>query len=397
MSTALPNGAQTGGALTGGALDGIRVVELARILAGPWVGQTLADLGADVIKVESPAGDDTRTWGPPWIDHASGRAAAYYHSCNRGKRSVIADFRNADDLAMVKALIGTADVVVENFKVGGLAKFGLDYDSLKADHPRLVYCSVTGFGQTGPYAHRAGYDLAIQAMSGVMDLTGEPDRPPQRLGVAFADIFTGLYGTIAIEAALLQRERTGQGQHIDMGLLDSMIGVLGNQAMNYLATGKSPKRIGNAHPSIVPYQEFPCSDGHIIIACGNDGQFERLAGLLDLGEETLAENRTNAQRVGNREQLTTHIANIMQHNSRGYWLDALETAGIPAGPINTVAEALDDPQVAHRGIRIERDGIPGIRSPIHMSCAPVGETGRSPGHGEHTRDIRRELGLDGDG
>ncbi|MEA1942397.1 MAG: CaiB/BaiF CoA-transferase family protein [Pseudomonadota bacterium] len=375
-----------------GALAGLRVVELARILAGPWIGQTLADLGADVIKVESPGGDDTRSWGPPWIDHPSGRSAAYYHACNRGKRSMTADFRKPDDLEAVRALIGTADVVIENFKVGGLRKFGLDYESLKDDHPRLVYCSVTGFGQTGPYAHRAGYDLAIQAMSGVMDLTGEADGPPQRLGVAFADVFTGLYGTIAIEAALLQREKTGKGQYIDMGLLDSMIGVLGNQAMNYLATGRTPKRIGNAHPSIVPYQEFPCSDGHIIIACGNDGQFERLARLLGLDEDELDRNRTNARRVENREALTGHIAGIMRQRTRAHWLEALEAAGIPAGPINTVAEALDDPQVAHRGLRIERDGIPGIRSPIHMSGASVGETGRSPGPGEHTQEILDELG-----
>jgi crotonobetainyl-CoA:carnitine CoA-transferase CaiB-like acyl-CoA transferase len=375
-----------------GALAGLRVVELARILAGPWIGQTLADLGADVIKVESPGGDDTRSWGPPWIDHPSGRSAAYYHACNRGKRSMTADFRKPDDLEAVRALIGTADVVVENFKVGGLKKFGLDYESLKDDHPRLVYCSVTGFGQTGPYAHRAGYDLAIQAMSGVMDLTGEADGPPQRLGVAFADVFTGLYGTIAIEAALLQREKTGKGQHIDMGLLDSMIGVLGNQAMNYLATGRTPKRIGNAHPSIVPYQEFPCSDGHIIIACGNDGQFERLARLLGLDEDELDRNRTNARRVENRDALTGHIAGIMKQRPRAFWLEALEAEGIPAGPINTVAEALDDPQVAHRGLRIERDGIPGIRSPIHMSGASVGETGRSPGPGEHTQEILDELG-----
>ena len=375
-----------------GALAGLRVVELARILAGPWIGQTLADLGADVIKVESPAGDDTRSWGPPWIDHPSGRSAAYYHSCNRGKRSIVADFRKPEDLETVRALIATADVVIENFKVGGLKKYGLDYDSLKDAHPRLVYCSVTGFGQTGPYASRAGYDLAIQAMSGVMDLTGEPDGPPQRLGVAFADVFTGLYGTIAIEAALLQREKTGRGQHIDMGLLDSMIGVLGNQAMNYLATGRTPRRIGNAHPSIVPYQEFPCADGHIIIACGNDGQFERLANLLALDEQELADNRTNAQRVENRERLTARIAGLMQHKSRAHWLEALEAAGIPAGPINTVEEALSDPHVKARGVRIERDAIPGIRSPIRMSEASVGDTGRSPGLGEHTQQILDELG-----
>lgn len=376
---------------TGAPLAGLRVIELARVLAGPWIGQTLADLGADVIKVESPQGDDTRTWGPPWIEHESGRSAAYFHSCNRGKRSIVADFRDDDDLAMVKALIGTADVVIENFKVGGLAKFGLDYESLAETHPRLVYCSVTGFGQDGPYAHRAGYDLMIQAMSGVMDLTGEREGPPQRLGVAFADVFTGLYGIIGVQAALAQREKTGRGQHVDMALLDSMVGVLGNQAMNYLATGVSPKRMGNAHPSIVPYQEFPCADGHIIIACGNDGQFERLAGLLELGEDVLAANRTNAQRVGNRAALTAQMAEILEQKSRAHWLAALEAQGVPAGPINTVAEALADPQAVHRGLQIERDGIPGIRSPIRMSGAPVGETGRSPGLGEHTAEILAEL------
>ena len=292
---------------------------------------------------------------------------------------------------MVKALIGTADVVIENFKVGGLAKFGLDYASLAETHPRLVYCSVTGFGQDGPYAHRAGYDLMIQAMSGVMDLTGEREGPPQRLGVAFADVFTGLYGVIGVQAALAQREKTGRGQHVDMALLDSMVGVLGNQAMNYLATGVSPKRMGNAHPSIVPYQEFPCADGHIIIACGNDGQFERLAELLELGEDVLAANRTNAQRVGNRSALTAQMAEILEQKSRAHWLAALEAQGVPAGPINTVAEALADPQALHRGLQIERDGIPGIRSPIRLSGAPVGETGRSPGLGEHTAQILAEL------
>jgi crotonobetainyl-CoA:carnitine CoA-transferase CaiB-like acyl-CoA transferase len=374
-----------------GPLAGLRVMELARILAGPWIGQTLADLGADVIKVESPSGDDTRSWGPPWIEHPSGRAAAYYHSCNRGKRSMVADFRNPGDLDTVKRLIDRADVVIENFKLGGLARYGLDYDSVAARNPRLVYCSVTGFGQDGPYARRAGYDLAIQAMSGVMDLTGEPDGPPQRLGVAFADVFTGLYGTIAVQAALAQRERTGKGQHIDMALLDSMIGVLGNQAMNFLATGTTPKRIGNAHPSIVPYQEFACADGHIIIACGNDAQFERLARLLALDESELAANRTNAQRVENREALAPRIAGVLRRESRARWLAALEAEGIPAGPINTVEEALADPQAVHRGLTIDRDGIPGIRSPIRMSGATVGETGRSPGLGEHTAEILAEL------
>lgn len=373
------------------ALTGLKVVELARILAGPWVGQTLADLGADVIKVESPAGDDTRSWGPPWIDHESGRSAAYYHSCNRGKRSVTADFRKAEDLDFVRALIADADVVVENFKVGGLEKFGLDHASLVAEHPRLVYCSVTGFGQTGPYAHRAGYDLAIQAMSGVMDITGEADGPPQRLGVAFADVFTGLYATIAIQAALAQRERTGRGQFIDMALLDSMIGVLGNQAMNYLATGTPPRRIGNAHPSIVPYQEFTCSNGHIIIACGNDSQFDRLSRALALDETIREANQTNAQRVGNRADLAAVMADKLILMSREDALAMLETNGVPAGPINTIGEAFQDPQVQARGLSIESDGIPGLRSPIRMSDSETGATTRAPGLGEHTEAVKAEL------
>ncbi len=373
------------------ALTGLKVVELARILAGPWVGQTLADLGADVIKVESPAGDDTRSWGPPWIDHESGRAAAYYHSCNRGKRSVTADFRKPEDRAFVRALIADADVVIENFKVGGLAKYGLDHASLAADHPRLVYCSITGFGQTGPYAHRAGYDLAIQAMSGVMDITGEADGPPQRLGVAFADIFTGLYATIAIQAALAQRERTGRGQYIDMALLDSMIGVLGNQAMNFFATGTPPRRIGNAHPSIVPYQEFACSDGHIIIACGNDGQFDRLARALALDDSVVEANRTNAQRVNNRADLAGVMADKLVVMSRNEALGMLETNGVPASAINTVGEAFEDPQVRARGLAIESDGIPGLRSPIRMSDSETGTTTRAPGLGEHTEAVKAEL------
>ena len=344
-----------------------------------------------MIKVESPSGDDTRTWGPPWIEHESGRAAAYYHACNRGKRSVTADFRNPEDLDFVRALIADADVVIENFKVGGLAKYGLDHASLAADHPSLIYCSVTGFGQTGPYAHRAGYDLAIQAMSGVMDITGEADGPPQRLGVAFADIFTGLYATIAIQAALAQRERTGRGQHIDMALLDSMVGVLGNQAMNFLATGTPPRRIGNAHPSIVPYQEFTCSDGHIIIACGNDGQFERLARALDLGDTALDANRTNAQRVGNRGTLTGSMSERLAAMSRAEALAMLEANGVPGSAINTIEEAFADPQVIARGLAIASDGIPGLRSPIRMSDSETGATSRAPGLGEHTESVKAEL------
>ena len=266
------------------ALAGLKVVELARILAGPWIGQTLADLGAEVIKVESPEGDVTREWGPPWIDVEGERSAAYFHACNRGKRSIVVDFSTAEGQETIRRLVAGADVLIENFKVGGLKKYGLDYESLAAINPRLVYCSVTGFGQDGPYASRAGYDFMIQGMSGIMDLTGAPDGEPQKIGVAFADIFTGVYGVVAIQAALLQRERTGRGQHIDMALLDTMTGVLANQAMNFLASGIAPKRLGNAHPNIAPYQTFAVADGHLIVAVGNDQQFSRFCKVLGLDE-----------------------------------------------------------------------------------------------------------------
>ena len=265
------------------ALSGIRVVELARILAGPWIGQTLADLGADVVKVESPEGDDTRRWGPPFIDAGGEQAAAYFHGCNRGKRSIVADFSTERGREIVRRLAARSDVLIENFKVGGLKKFGLDCESLRSLNPRLIYCSVTGFGQTGPYAERAGYDFLIQGMSGYMDITGDPDGPPQKVGVAVSDLFTGLHGVIAIEAALIERERTGLGQQIDLALLDTMGAMLANQAMNYLASGVSPRRMGNAHPNIAPYQTFPVSDGWVIVAVGNDGQFGRLCAALGLG------------------------------------------------------------------------------------------------------------------
>jgi crotonobetainyl-CoA:carnitine CoA-transferase CaiB-like acyl-CoA transferase len=268
-------------------LHGIKVLELARVLAGPWAGQILADLGADVIKVERPgAGDDTRDWGPPFVQGAKGEnlGAAYYHAINRNKRSIAADFRKPDDLALVRALVAEADVVIENYKVDDLAHYGLDYATLKRSHPRLIYCSITGFGQTGPYAHRPGYDLIVQGIGGIMDLTGEPDREPMRVGVAYADVFTGVYGVVAIEAALLHRARSGQGQHIDLGLLDTQVSVLANQALNYLVSGKPPKRMGNAHPNVVPYQVFPASDGHLIIAVGNDGQFRSFCQAVGLPE-----------------------------------------------------------------------------------------------------------------
>ncbi|WEK51490.1 MAG: CaiB/BaiF CoA-transferase family protein [Candidatus Kaistia colombiensis] len=374
------------------ALAGLKVIELARILAGPWAGQTLADLGADVIKVESPEGDDTRTWGPPFIEDGGEKSAAYFHACNRGKRSIVADFRTQEGADLVRALIADADVVIENFKVGGLQKYGLDYESLKAINPRLVYCSITGFGQTGPYRERAGYDFLIQGMAGIMDLTGDPAGEPQKIGVAFSDIFTGLYSVIAIQAALAQRAHTGLGQHIDMALLDTSVGVLANQAMNFLATGKPPRRLGNAHPNIAPYQTFATSDGHLILAVGNDGQFARFATVI--GKPELAADArflTNASRVANRVALTEAIAGELATWQRDPLLAKLEVAHVPAGPINTLEDVFADAQVLARGMQIDVDGIPGVRSPITMSGSELALAKRSPRLGEHGDEIRAEI------
>ncbi|MDH3339417.1 MAG: CoA transferase, partial [Gammaproteobacteria bacterium] len=327
-------------------LAGIRVLEIARVLAGPWAGQVLADLGADVIKIESPEGDDTRRWGPPFIDNPDGtRDAAYFHATNRGKRSVAIDFSLPEGAAEVRRLAADADVLIENFKVGCLEKYGLDYASLAALNPKLIYCSITGFGQDGPYALRPGYDFMIQGMSGIMDLTGDPEGEPQKMGVAFADIFTGLYGVIAIQAALAQRVGTGRGQHIDMALLDCMVGVLANQGLNFLASGQSPKRLGNAHPNIVPYEACPASDGWFILAVGNDRQFRdfcRLIGLSGLPEDE--RYASNSSRIENRDSLSERIALATKHWRRDELLAALEQAGVPAGPINSVAQAFADPQ-----------------------------------------------------
>jgi crotonobetainyl-CoA:carnitine CoA-transferase CaiB-like acyl-CoA transferase len=365
-------------------LAGIKVLELARILAGPWCGQTLADLGADVIKVESPEGDDTRKWGPPWIEREGEKSAAYYHATNRGKRSVTADFTQDEGRALVLELAREADVVIENFKVGGLKKYGLDYESLRAVNPRLIYCSITGFGQDGPYAARAGYDFMIQGMGGIMDLTGEPSGEPQKIGVAFADIFTGVYSVIAIQAALIARAKTGQGQQIDMALLDCMTGVLANQAMNFLASGTVPKRLGNAHPNIAPYQTFAVADGHLIVACGNDGQFARLADILGLGEMAGDERfKTNPARVANRAVLSDAMEAKTLGWKRDDLLAALEKAGVPAGPINTVADVFEDPQFVHREMKITPDGVPGIRTPIRFSDTPLALDRPSPKLGEH--------------
>ena len=380
------------------ALSGVRVVELARILAGPWIGQTLADLGADVVKVESPEGDDTRRWGPPFIETDGERAAAYFHCCNRGKRSIVADFSTERGRGIVRRLASRADVLIENFKVGGLKKFGLDYDSLRKLNPRLVYCSVTGFGQTGPHAERAGYDFLIQGMSGYMDITGEPDGAPMKVGVAVSDLFAGLYGVIAIEAALIARDRTGEGQLIDLALLDTMGAMLANQAMNYLASGVAPRRLGNAHPNIAPYQTFPVADGHVIVAVGNDAQFARLCQVLDLNP--LAEDTrfaTNAARVLNRAELERELAAKTRLWPRDRLLAALEKAVVPAGPINTVADLFHDPQFVARNMRIDLQGIPGVRSPIGLSRSGLSLKRRAPRLDEHRAEILREIGLDGSG
>ncbi|MGN7880353.1 CaiB/BaiF CoA transferase family protein [Hyphomicrobiales bacterium] len=384
-------------------LKGIRVLELARILAGPWIGQTLADLGADVIKVESPAGDDTRTWGPPFVAGEDGEKldAAYFHACNRGKRSVVLDFTTEEGQEAVRRLAAQSDVLLENFKVGGLVKYGLDYESLKKINPRLIYCSVTGFGQDGPYAHRAGYDYIVQGMSGIMDLTGEPDREPQKIGVAFADIFTGLYGVIAVQAALAQRERTGEGQQIDMALLDCMTGVLANQALNFLVSGKAPRRLGNAHPNIAPYQVFPTSDGHLIVAVGNDRQFVKFCTLLDRADLATDERYlTNALRVQNRDTLTPELAAETVKIERDTLLTLLEDAGVPGGPINTVADVFADPQIEHRKMRVDtpHSGAaagtsPGVRTPIRFSAAELALDRGVPRLGEHTDEVLAEIGM----
>ncbi|WP_420101988.1 CaiB/BaiF CoA transferase family protein [Bosea sp. (in: a-proteobacteria)] len=378
-------------------LAGLRVLELARILAGPWIGQLLADLGADVVKVEAPEGDDTRKWGPPFVEGADGEnlSAAYFHSANRGKRSITADFRTPEGQALVRRLAAHADIVVENFKVGGLVKYGLDAASLRRDFPRLIYCSVTGFGQTGPYAPRAGYDFLVQGMGGVMSLTGEPDGGPIKAAYATADIFTGMYATVGILAALRRRDATGEGATLDMALLDAQIAVLGNQAMNYLVSGALPPRLGNAHPNIVPYDVFPVADGHIIIATGNDGQWRKLCEAL--GEPALAEHPDyvdNRSRVKNRVALTVHLHRLCQRHAKADLLAVLETLHVPAGPINDVAEVFADKQVVARGVRVDLPNtaakggtIPSVASPIVMDGVRQVAPRPSPGLGEHADEI----------
>ena len=386
-----------------GPLAGLRVLELARILAGPWAGQILADLGADVIKVERKGtGDDTRGWGPPFVAAAEGGhlGAAYFHAANRGKRSIELDFESADGRRIVKKLAARSDVVIENFKVGSLTKFGLDYASLSKENPRLIYCSVTGFGQTGPYAGRAGYDLMAQGMGGIMDLTGDPAGEPQRAGVPVADIFTGVYSVVGILAALNERERSGRGCFIDTALVDTQVGVLANQALNYLVSGVVPKRIGNAHPNIVPYQVFAAADGHIIIATGNDSQFAKLCAVL--GEPKLAEEpryRTNADRLQSRAALIAHLSALIKRGARADLLAKLEAVQVPAGPINSLDQVFADPQLLHRGVRIDRPSarakggsIPGVRTPIMIDGKAMAAERPSPQLGEHSAEILREIG-----
>jgi crotonobetainyl-CoA:carnitine CoA-transferase CaiB-like acyl-CoA transferase len=362
-------------------LKGLRVLELARILAGPWVGQMLADFGAEVIKVERPGqGDDTRHWGPPYLRDAEGNQtseSAYFLSANRGKRSVAIDFSQPEGAELVRALAVSSDVLVENFKVGGLARYGLDFEQLHALNPRLVYCSITGFGQDGPRAGQAGYDAAIQAMGGLMSITGLPDDVPgggpQKVGVAVADLLAGLYAANAIQAALIERQRTGLGQHIDISLFDCQVAALANQASNYLVGGQVPGRQGTAHPNIVPYQAFAAADGHLMLAVGNDGQFARLAELLGhaewAGDERFARN---AARVARRELLVEMIGQALATRPVADWLPAFESAGIPAAPINTIETVFEDPQAQHRGLRREFDHpldpkLPGVANPVRFS------------------------------
>ncbi|QDP18888.1 CaiB/BaiF CoA transferase family protein [Sphingomonas xanthus] len=381
-------------------LSGVRVIDLSRVLAGPWATQLLADLGAEVIKVEQPgAGDDTRHWGPPWLEHEGEKVAAYFLAANRGKRSVAIDIASVDGAALVRSMAAGADVLVENFKVGGLARYGLDSASLRAANPRLIYASITGFGQDGPAASRAGYDYIIQGMGGLMSLTGIPDGEPgggpMKVGVAVADLFTGMYAANAILAALYRREQTGGGATIDLALFDTQLAMLANQASNALVSGRDPQRLGAGHPNIVPYQPFAASDQPIIIAVGNDRQFRRLAKIL--GHAEWADDpayATNAARVGARAALVPMIAKIIATRPAADWLERLESAGIPAGPINSISQALADPQAVHRGARLALGGgalgeVPMVGSPIRIDSRRADAALPPPALGEHG-DLLRE-------
>jgi crotonobetainyl-CoA:carnitine CoA-transferase CaiB-like acyl-CoA transferase len=389
------------------ALQGIRVLDLSRVLAGPWASQCLADLGAEVIKIEKPGeGDDTRGWGPPFIAGPQGERgdAAYFLSANRGKKSVAIDMATPEGQQILQAMARKCDIVIENFKVGGLKKYGLDYESLKAINPALIYCSITGFGQDGPYAARAGYDFMIQGMGGLMSLTGQPDgmpgAEPMKVGVAFADIFTGLYSATGVLAALYHRERTGEGQQIDMALLDTQVAVLANQALNYLVGGKPPGRLGNAHPNIVPYQAFPTADGHIILAVGNDRQFREFCAIAGIAADARFE--TNRGRVEHRAELAPMIAAVMGTRTTAQWVEALEAAAVPCGPINRLDEVFADEQVKARGLEMaltRADGTvtPSVASPIRLSATPVEYARAAPALGADTDAVLGEwLGLSTD-
>jgi crotonobetainyl-CoA:carnitine CoA-transferase CaiB-like acyl-CoA transferase len=370
-------------------LAGLKVLELARILAGPWAGQTLSDLGADVVKVESPAGDDTRRWGPPFLENGGEVAAAYFHSCNRGKRSVALDLKTDEGRQAAQRLAAEADVIIENFKVGALARYGLDYQSVAAVNPGVVYCSITGFGQSGPYASRAGYDYIIQGMCGLMSVTGEPEGQPQKVGVAVTDIFTGLYACIGVLSALRQRDESGAGQHLDLSLLDCGVSVMANQAMNYLATQSAPTRMGNAHRNLAPYQVFDCADGHVIIATGNDAQYRRLCDLLGMPEIADAPSfRTNADRVANRDELARKLTEATSRLTGSELLAACEARGVPAGPINDLEEVFEDPQVRARGLAIVAAGVPGVRSPFRFSASSLSLHRPSPRLDQHGAAMR---------
>ena len=386
-------------------LDGVRVLDLSRILAGPWATQVLAAFGAEVIKVERPGvGDDTRSWGPPFLTDSEGNAtaeSAYYLGANRGKRSLAIDFTSAEGQRLIRELAACSDVLVENYKVGGLAKYGLDHASLKAVNPKLVYCSITGFGQSGPYAHRAGYDAAIQAIGGLMSITGEPDGAPgggpQKGGGAGADLMTGMYAVAAILAALRHAERTGEGQHIDLALLDTQVAWLANQAMNHLVAGTVPQRQGTAHPNIVPYQVMPAADGYFMLAVGNDGQFARLCVVL--GEPELAHEpryATNAARVANREALIAHLSARLAQRPAAEWLEGLEQATVPCAPVNRIDQVFEDPQVMARGLRVDlphpqAGTVPGVANPVRFSATPVTYGRAAPLLGEDSDAVLREL------